>query len=410
MDGTPMEINMLVEKKYPQIKELLEKVLNLQLKAKEESTKAFELIKFIKSMLEEYMNVMYVLTTLIPEDGENATIEQLRRRNKMLNLLKNYEIPWRPNIWLRMHQDSDKPKGNNVAGPLVVNMVEHYNSIRYNDNKGKRKHQGTKANPNKKYKVNCWKCGKPRHLKKDCKGGKVGNKANGSSTNGLVNDTSDSLKGQNMFNKCLQVYYVTYVFEAYFVQDDDVSWWVDSGATVHTGHVYFKRMQDMSKYRLFLAFDKDTENDLCDSHATPSLGNKKYFVSFIDDASRNYEKWKRGGVEVRKINNMGLDRVGRGDKGLGGGNGRERGKGAKLKGRSGETEDINLVIKEMRSEERGDTGGFDEKGDKNVVKATQDKEEGRSMGKRRWPRTRRIKYWERVDRKEVRRVMWKEEY
>ncbi|GJY04496.1 hypothetical protein Tco_0370436 [Tanacetum coccineum] len=39
MDGTPMEINMLVEKKYPLIKELLEKMLNLQLKAEEESTK-----------------------------------------------------------------------------------------------------------------------------------------------------------------------------------------------------------------------------------------------------------------------------------------------------------------------------------------------------------------------------------
>ncbi|GKC13850.1 hypothetical protein Tco_1010632 [Tanacetum coccineum] len=53
IDGTPMEINMLVEKKYPLIKELLEKVLNLQLEAEEESTMAFELIKFIKSMLEE---------------------------------------------------------------------------------------------------------------------------------------------------------------------------------------------------------------------------------------------------------------------------------------------------------------------------------------------------------------------
>ncbi|GJW97518.1 hypothetical protein Tco_0179326 [Tanacetum coccineum] len=53
MDGTPMKINMLVEKKYPLIKELLEKVLHLQLEAKEESTIAFELIKFIKSMLEE---------------------------------------------------------------------------------------------------------------------------------------------------------------------------------------------------------------------------------------------------------------------------------------------------------------------------------------------------------------------
>ncbi|GJX66294.1 hypothetical protein Tco_0300637 [Tanacetum coccineum] len=53
MDSTPMEINMLVEKKYPLIKELLEKMLNLQLEAEEESTMAFELIKFIKSLIEE---------------------------------------------------------------------------------------------------------------------------------------------------------------------------------------------------------------------------------------------------------------------------------------------------------------------------------------------------------------------
>nr|GEY66491.1 hypothetical protein [Tanacetum cinerariifolium] len=52
MDGAPMEINMLVEKKYLLIKELLEKMLNLQLEAEEESTMAFELIKFIKSLLE----------------------------------------------------------------------------------------------------------------------------------------------------------------------------------------------------------------------------------------------------------------------------------------------------------------------------------------------------------------------
>ncbi|GJR83220.1 hypothetical protein Tco_0154005 [Tanacetum coccineum] len=52
-DGTPAEINMLVEKKYTLIKELLKKMLNLKLEAEEESTMAFELIKFIKSLLEE---------------------------------------------------------------------------------------------------------------------------------------------------------------------------------------------------------------------------------------------------------------------------------------------------------------------------------------------------------------------
>ncbi|GJX21058.1 zinc finger, CCHC-type containing protein [Tanacetum coccineum] len=81
------------------------------------------------------------------------------------------------------------------------------------------------------------------------------------------------------------------------------------------GHVHFKRMQDMSKDRLIPAFDMDTEkcktcmltkitkksfqnvkrktkvlelihSDLCDLHTTPSLGNKKYFVTCIDDSSR----------------------------------------------------------------------------------------------------------------------------
>ncbi|GJX58526.1 hypothetical protein Tco_0289916 [Tanacetum coccineum] len=53
MDGTPMQINMLVEKKYPLIKDLMEKMLNLQLEAEEESTMAFKLLKFIKSHIEE---------------------------------------------------------------------------------------------------------------------------------------------------------------------------------------------------------------------------------------------------------------------------------------------------------------------------------------------------------------------
>nr|GEW79170.1 hypothetical protein [Tanacetum cinerariifolium] len=54
IDGELMKINMLVEKKYPLIKKLLEKILILQLEAEEESTMASELIKFIKSLLEEY--------------------------------------------------------------------------------------------------------------------------------------------------------------------------------------------------------------------------------------------------------------------------------------------------------------------------------------------------------------------
>ncbi|GJX15702.1 zinc finger, CCHC-type containing protein [Tanacetum coccineum] len=347
--------------------------------------------------------------------------------------------------FVKSFTDSDKPKGNNIAGPLVVNMVEHNNSSMYNDKKGKRKrHDNTRANPNKKAKLTCCKCGKISHIKRDCKSVNVDNKANGSGTKGSMDGSSNSLKGHNMVNKSIQVYYFSYVSEAYFVQDDDVAWWVDSGAIVHVckdgcwfktyeslndgsilhmgnksttmvhgrgcvdltfsfgkivslfnvlhvpnirknlvsssvlnncgykqviesnkfvlskhgvfigfgylsnhmfmlnivndnigsafmstsklndsilwharlGHVHFKRMQDMSKDGLIPAFDLDTEkcktcmltkitkkpfqnvkretevlelirSDLCDLHATLSLGNKKYFVTFIDDALRD---------------------------------------------------------------------------------------------------------------------------
>ncbi|GJS53216.1 zinc finger, CCHC-type containing protein [Tanacetum coccineum] len=367
------------------------------------------------------MSVVYVLTTPNPEDGgDDAIVEQIKKRAKWYNddyvrrgLILIGSLVWshlRIKESLRV-QDSDKPKDNNVAGPLVVNRVEHNNSSWCNDNKGKRKHHDNiRADPNKK--------AKPTEGK-------------------------DVKTGQNMFNKSLQVYYVTYVSEAYFVQDDDVAWWVDSGATVHVckdrcwfktyeslndgsilhmgnestalvhgrgcvdlrfssgkivslfnvlhvpnirknlvsssvlnncgykqviesnkfvlskhgvfigfgylsnhmfrlnivndnigsafmstsklndsilwharlGHVHFKRMQDMSKDGLIPAFDMDTKkcktcmltkitkkpfqnvkcetevleliySDLCDLHVTPSLSNKRYFVIFVDDASR----------------------------------------------------------------------------------------------------------------------------
>nr|GEV69108.1 zinc finger, CCHC-type [Tanacetum cinerariifolium] len=164
-------------------------------------------------------------------------------------------------------------------------------------------------------------------------GGNVGNKANGSCTKGSGDGSSNPLKGQNMFNKSLQIYYVTYVSEVYFVQDDDVTWLnivfdnigsafistskLNDSILWHAilGHVHFKRMQDMSKDGLIPAFDMDTEkcktcmltkitkkpfknikhetevlelihSDLCDLHANPSLENKKYFVTFINDSSR----------------------------------------------------------------------------------------------------------------------------
>ncbi|GJY01834.1 zinc finger, CCHC-type containing protein [Tanacetum coccineum] len=153
-------------------------------------------------------------------------------------------------------KDNDKPKDNNVAGPSVVNMMKYNNSSRYNDNKDKRKHRDTKVDPNKKSKRTYWKCGKPGHLKRDCKGGK----ANGLGTNGSVNGSTNSLKGQNMFNKSLLVYYVTYVSEAYFVQDDDVAWWVDSGVIVYVckDRSWFKTYESLNDGSILHMGNKST--------------------------------------------------------------------------------------------------------------------------------------------------------
>ncbi|GJR02001.1 hypothetical protein Tco_0524985 [Tanacetum coccineum] len=133
------------------------------------------------------MSVVYVLTTPIPEDGgDDATVKQIKKRSKWDNddyvcrglILNDFKHTLKHpkkeltlvelDSHLRIEeslrvQDSDKPKGNNVAGPSVVNMVEHNNFFRYNDNKGKRE--------------------------------KVGNKANDLGTKGLVDGSSNSLKG-----------------------------------------------------------------------------------------------------------------------------------------------------------------------------------------------------------------------
>ncbi|GJR68710.1 hypothetical protein Tco_0014775 [Tanacetum coccineum] len=49
----PMELYMFIEKRYPLSKDTLKKMLEMQLEAEEESTIGLELIKFIKSQIED---------------------------------------------------------------------------------------------------------------------------------------------------------------------------------------------------------------------------------------------------------------------------------------------------------------------------------------------------------------------
>jgi hypothetical protein len=345
-------------------------------------------------------------------------------------------------------QEDDKGKGKEIAGPSV-NMVEEGGKNGNNKNKGKKrafKNNKGSFGANKKPKLECWKCGKTGHFKKDCRSGKKHDNANASGSGKGSKDQSEN-QGQKSIRdlNSLIKHSVSLNSEAFYVQDDAIAWWIDSGATTHVckdrfwfktlvpvedgsvlymgddhfapvegkgnvvlefssgktitlfnvlyvpklrknlisgpvlnklgykqvcesdkyvlsksgvfvgfgyynngmfmmnlngvpndsgsvfmsssnvinsslwharlGHVHYKRMHEMSKDDLIPVFDKNVENcktcmltkitrqpfksitrksvilelihsDLCDLHATPSLGHKKYFVTFIDDASR----------------------------------------------------------------------------------------------------------------------------
>ncbi|GKB37637.1 zinc finger, CCHC-type containing protein, partial [Tanacetum coccineum] len=70
-------------------------------------------------------------------------------------------------------QDSDKGKGKEVARPFV-NMTEEGKNKNNKQNKVKKcdfKEHGSGSGSNKKPKWECWKCGKTRNFKRDCRSG-----------------------------------------------------------------------------------------------------------------------------------------------------------------------------------------------------------------------------------------------
>nr|KAJ0214327.1 hypothetical protein LSAT_V11C400181990 [Lactuca sativa] len=96
-------------------------------------------------------------------------------------------------------------------------MVEGESSKNPKKSNGKRKFKGKNdKSSNKK------NCNKPGHFKKDCHLRKVNKDGVGPSRS--KDPEKDSKYVQN---------YISVISEAFYVQDDDVAWWVDSGATSH---------------------------------------------------------------------------------------------------------------------------------------------------------------------------------
>ncbi|GJU99676.1 zinc finger, CCHC-type containing protein [Tanacetum coccineum] len=196
-------------------------------------------------------------------------------------------------------QDSDKPKSNNVDGPSVVNMVKHNNSI--SSGKIVSMFNGLHVSSIRKNLVSSSvldNCGYKQVIESNkfvlSKHGVFigfGYLSNQMFKLNIVNDNIGS------------------TFMSIFKLNASILW------HARLGHVHFKMMQDMSKDGLIPAFDMKTKkcktcmltkitkkpfqnvkrktevleviySDLFDLHATPSLGNTKYFVTFIDDASR----------------------------------------------------------------------------------------------------------------------------
>ncbi|GJX84110.1 zinc finger, CCHC-type containing protein [Tanacetum coccineum] len=99
-------------------------------------------------------------------------------------------------------QDSDKGKGKEVVGPSV-NMIEEGEKNKNNkQNKGKKrgfKDNNDGSGSNKKPKLECWKCGKTGHFKRDCRSG---NKKNNASLSGSGKGSKDQFQdqGQNLID------------------------------------------------------------------------------------------------------------------------------------------------------------------------------------------------------------------
>ncbi|GJX04759.1 zinc finger, CCHC-type containing protein [Tanacetum coccineum] len=139
-------------------------------------------------------------------------------------------------------QDNDKPKGNNVVVPSVFNMVEHNNSSRYNDNKGKPNGSSTKDDD-----VAWWvDSGANVHLFKFRCWFKTYESLNDRSILHMGNESTALVHGRGCVDLRLNIVFdnIDSAFMSTSKLNDSILW------HARLGHVHFKRMQDISNEAL----------------------------------------------------------------------------------------------------------------------------------------------------------------
>ncbi|GJT81616.1 zinc finger, CCHC-type containing protein [Tanacetum coccineum] len=180
-------------------------------------------------MMDEAISVAVIIDKLPPSWKEFK--HGLKHKKEELNLVQ-LGSHLRIEEGLRNQELDNNPKGKNQIGSSSVNMVEGDGVKNSKNNKNKRKFKsGDDKFANKKGTMTCWKCNKPGHMKKDCRSrkGKDGAGSNGSKDPEKQQGyNSDFI--QNFYNV---LHYVSVISDAFYVQDDEVAWWVDSGATSH---------------------------------------------------------------------------------------------------------------------------------------------------------------------------------
>ncbi|GJS28259.1 zinc finger, CCHC-type containing protein [Tanacetum coccineum] len=291
------------------------------------------------------MSVVYVLTTPIPEDGgDDATVEQIRKRAKwdnddyvcrglilngmsdsLFDIYQNVESSkelWDSLEAKYMAEDASSKKFlvSNFTNYKMTDsrpVLEQYNELlgilgRFTQHK---------MNMDEAIQVSCiidklppsWKDFKHtlKHLKEELTLVELGSHLRIEES--LRAQDSDKPKGNNVVGPQLNIVNdnIASAFMSTSKLNDSILW------HARLGHVHFKRMQDMSKDGLIPAFDMDTEksfdmdtkkcktcmlnkitkkpfqnvkretkvlelihSDLCDLHATPSQGNK-FFITVV---------------------------------------------------------------------------------------------------------------------------------